>query len=306
MRDTEESPGAGAWCLVINALTIDVEEYFHPSEVQLTVDASRWDSLPSRAEYQTGRVLDLLDRHGVSATFFVLGWLAERKPQLVREIAGRGHEIGCHSYAHQLVYELTPEQFMVDTRRAIAAIQSACGRRPVAYRAPSYSITRDCLWALDALVQMGFRFDSSIYPIHHDRYGIPGFDRFAAVANTASGSITEIPIGTVKLGRNTIAPIGGGGYLRLLPYRYTAAGIRRVNTTESSPVCVYFHPWEIDPEQPRLASGLISRLRTYSGLKSMELKLDRLLRMFEFSTISAVYGGTAASGPLVMAARAAR
>lgn len=289
---------------MINALTVDVEEYFHPSEVQLTLDPARWASLPSRAEYQIGRVLDLLDRHDVSATFFVLGWLAEHQPRVVRAIADRGHEIACHSYAHQLIYQMTPAAFREDTRRAVIAIENASGRKPEAYRAPSYSITRECLWALDTLAEMGFKYDSSIYPIHHDRYGIPGFSRFAVVAETASGPITEIPIGTVRLARNTIAPIGGGGYLRLLPCRYTAAGIRRVNSTEASPVCVYFHPWELDPGQPRLASGTLSRLRTYTGLNTMEAKIDRLLDMFEFSTISDVYGSMGRRKPLVTSARA--
>ena len=276
---------------MINALTIDVEEYFHPSEVEPYVAPSSWQSLPSRVDQQISRILDVLDENDVKATFFILGWIAEHRPRIVRKIASRGHEIACHSYAHRLVYSMTPDQFRDDTKRAVAAIEDACGITACAYRAPSYSITARSLWALDILVQLGFKYDSSIYPVNHDRYGIPGFNRHAVNYQTPSGPIVEVPIGTVQLGQHTVAPIGGGGYLRLLPYCYTAAGIRRVNGTEARPVCVYFHPWEIDPEQPKLASGRIAKLRTYTGLGSMERKIARLLRTFDFSTLSAVYGG---------------
>lgn len=279
---------------MINALTIDVEEYFHPSEVQPYVVDSAWNSLPSRARPQIDRILDLLDAYDVKATFFILGWIAEHRPGIVRSIASRGHEIGCHSYAHRLVYGMTPDEFREDTNRALTAIEDACGITPVAYRAPSYSVTSGSLWALDILVELGFRFDSSIYPITHDRYGIPGFSRHAVTYRTPSGPIVEVPISTVQLAGRTVAPIGGGAYLRLLPYRYTAAGIRRANLLEVHPVCLYFHPWEIDPDQPRLASGLIARLRTYTGLRSMESKIERLLRAFEFSPLSAVYGDPSA------------
>jgi len=274
---------------MINALTVDVEEYFHPSEVQRHVCQVDWASLPSRVEHQVDRILNLFDDHRVAATFFVLGWVAERQPALTRRIVERGHDIGCHSYAHQLVYGMTPAQFREDTRRAVTAIEDACGVTPTAYRAPSYSVTSKCLWALEILVENGFVYDSSIYPIKHDRYGIPGFSRHATMLETPSGPIQEIPIGTVRLGGNTVAPIGGGGYLRMLPYRYTAAGIRRVNEEEAEPVCVYFHPWEIDPSQPTLASGVVSWLRTYTGIRGMYSKIDRLLYDFSFGTIADVY-----------------
>jgi polysaccharide deacetylase family protein (PEP-CTERM system associated) len=274
---------------VINVLTVDIEEYFHPTEVQACVGSDRWVSLPSRLQGQVRRILDLLDQHHVKATFFVLGWVAQRLPQTIRQIADAGHEIGCHSYDHQLVYNLTPKAFREDTKRALMTIEDACGRSARTYRAPSYSITMRSMWALEVLVECGFTHDSSIYPISHDRYGIPGFGRHAQTLQTPSGPILEIPIATVKLSARQVAPVGGGGYLRLLPYCYTAAGIRRVNNDESKPVCIYFHPWEIDPQQPRLASGLVSRLRTYTGLAGMEKKLNRLLAEFEFSTIASVY-----------------
>ncbi|HKE23920.1 MAG TPA: XrtA system polysaccharide deacetylase [Bryobacteraceae bacterium] len=274
---------------ISNALTIDVEEYFHPTEIQAFVDPSEWNTLLTRVEPEVHFLLDLLEQKGVSATFFILGWVADHRPGLVQMIADRGHEIGCHSYAHRLVYDLTPTQFRHDTMRAVATIADACGVTPRVYRAPSYSITRESLWALETLIECGFTHDSSIYPVTHDRYGIAGFKRHAHLLKTPSGAITEVPIATVKLANGRVAPIGGGGYLRMLPYRYTAAGIRRVNRDEQQPACIYFHPWEIDPYQPRLARGMIARLRTYTGLKAMRLKLERLLTEFSFSTLTAVY-----------------
>lgn len=272
-----------------NALSVDVEEYFHPSELRIPADAEQWSARPSRIERQIHEVLELLDRHSVSATFFILGWVAETQPALVRRIASAGHEIACHSYAHQLVYDLTPLQFREDTNRAVAAIAEACGVRPRSYRAPSYSITRRSLWALEILVQCGFTRDSSIYPIIHDRYGISGFNRFAHLLETPSGPIYEIPVATTLLNRKRIAPVAGGAYLRLLPYCYTAAGIRRLNHKEHQPACIYFHPWEIDPEQPRLTNSTISLWRTYGGLSGMRKKLDRLLKDFQFSTLSSAF-----------------
>lgn len=279
-----------------NALSIDLEEYFHPSEVQPFIAQEDWSSLPSRVEQQTYKLLELLEARRTKATFFVLGWLAERHPALLRAIASAGHEIGCHSYAHQLVYRLNPEQFRIDTLRAIAVIGQTTGAAPVLYRAPSYSITCESLWALRVLVECGFQFDSSIYPISHDRYGIPGSERHSYKIETPAGPITEVPIATVQLSRNTVVPIGGGAYLRLLPYRYTSAGIRQVNLSERRPVCIYLHPWEIDPDQPRLAVGRIARLRTYLGLKKMFGKVELLLRDFNFSTISDVFSAPYTEG----------
>ncbi len=275
---------------MINALTIDVEEYFHPTEVQaFTGGPDNWITLPSRLQRSTDRILDLLEQHNVKATFFILGWVAEQNRRLVAQIANAGHQIGCHSYAHQLVYDLTPNQFREDTKRAIGAIEDACGQSPKVYRAPSYSITAKSMWALEILLECGFTHDSSIYPISHDRYGIADFGRNLQRLETSSGPIYEIPIATAKLFNRWVTPIGGGGYLRLLPYAYTAAGIRWMNREESMPACIYFHPWEIDPQQPRLATGRVSRWRTYAGLEGMEGKLQRLLTDFQFSTIDSVY-----------------
>ena len=273
---------------MLNVLSIDVEEYFHPAEVHAPVN--KWLSLPSRVEFEVETVLELLNKHSITATFFVLGWVAEHHPRTVRQIAKAGHEIGCHSHLHRLIYDLSPKEFRRDTQRACRAIEDACGITPRAYRAPSFSITERSMWALEVLVECGFTHDSSIYPIMHDRYGIPGFGRHAQTLDTPAGSILEIPVATVVLSKRQVAPVGGGGYLRLLPYRYTAAGIRRVNEEEGKPACIYFHPWELDPDQPRLASGMVSRARTYRGLEGMTEKLERLLKEFSFSSVAIVHG----------------
>jgi polysaccharide deacetylase family protein (PEP-CTERM system associated) len=274
---------------VLNALSVDIEEYFHPSEIQAYVKEEQWAHLPSRIELQTMDVLELFAAYNVKATFFILGWIAERYPGLVRTIADAGHEIGCHSFAHQLVYRLSPEEFRSDTRKAVEVIAAATGRAVTFYRAPSYSITAESLWALDTLAELGFTYDSSIYPVVHDRYGIPGSARNAHTIKTRAGTICEVPIATVAVPGGRVLPVGGGAYLRLLPYRYTAAGIRRLNEDERQPACIYFHPWELDPDQPRIASGAIASLRTYTGLKTMRSKLIRLINEFSFSTIGKVF-----------------
>jgi polysaccharide deacetylase family protein (PEP-CTERM system associated) len=273
---------------MLNIISVDVEDYFHPTEIQSYIQIQDWETLAPRVEQGTRRTLELFARHNTRGTFFILGWVAQRYPALVREIAAAGHEIGCHSFWHRLVYDLSPEQFRQDTREAQDSIEAACGIRPRLYRAPSYSITSRSLWALDVLAELGFTHDSSIYPIPHDRYGIPGAARKAHLRQTASGSLLEVPIATVELRAGMYAPVGGGAYLRLLPYRYTAAGVRRLNN-EGMPACLYLHPWELDAEQPRLAKGWIARRRTYGGLQTMEGKLERLLSEFRFSTLSEVH-----------------
>ncbi len=274
---------------MINAISVDVEDYFHPSEVQRYVPASRWDELPPRVEAATGQVLDLFASERVRGTFFILGWVARRHPALVRRIFDAGHELGCHSFAHRLAYHLTPDEFRRDVEQAQDAIAQACGVRPRVFRAPSYSIVPKTMWALEILASMGFTHDSSIYPIVHDRYGAPGFPRHAHPVQTPAGAILEVPAATVRLPGGGVSPIGGGAYLRLLPYRYVAAGVRRVNRDEKQPVCLYFHPWELDPEQPRLARGALSRLRTYGGLAGMPGKTRRLLREFSFRPLTEVF-----------------
>jgi polysaccharide deacetylase family protein (PEP-CTERM system associated) len=272
-----------------NALSVDVEDYFHPTEMAAGVTPEQWDALPPRLEEPVDRLLETLASRGVRATFFVLGWAAQHHPAMVRRIQEAGHEVGCHSFWHRLVYHLTREEFRQDTKDAVAAIEDACGVRARLYRAPSYSITKASMWALEILAELGFTHDSSIYPVKHDRYGIEGFPRGACRLNTPAGEILEVPPATARLGRGRIAPAGGGGYLRLLPYRYTAAGLRSMNLDDGLAGCVYVHPWELDPEQPRVGRGWIARWRTYAGLKGMEQKLRRLLDDFEFAPIGAVF-----------------
>jgi len=274
---------------MVNAITVDVEECFHATEAQNVLGNTDWASFPSRIQLQVHNTLDLLQSRHVQATFFILGWVAERYPVLVREIAEAGHEIACHSYSHQLVYDLSPAEFRADTLRAVHAIEDSCGVSPKIYRAPSYSITRKSLWALEILIECGFTHDSSIVPITHDRYGMPGSSRLPHILNTPSGPIFEIPAATVELAKGKVLPIGGGGYLRLLPYRYCSAGIRRLNEHDRAAACIYFHPWELDPKLSPIPMGMIGRWRTYTGLAGMQRKIERLLEDFEFSTMSVAY-----------------
>lgn len=292
---------------MLNVLTIDVEEYFHPTELQSAVAQADWPGMPSRIRAQTDCLLELLEHYHTRATFFILGWIAERHPELVREIADAGHEIGCHSYSHRLVYSLQPDHFRQDTLLGVDAIENACAVRPLVYRAPSYSITERSMWALEVLVECGFTHDSSIYPIIHDRYGIKGFARHPVTLPTPAGHIVEIPVATARLYRTRVAPVGGGAYLRLLPYRYTAAGIRQINR-EGKSACIYLHPWELDPGQPRLAQGTLSRWRTYTGLKTVRTKLERLLNEFRFAPLTAVHpsGGVTSAHAIPAAASDAR
>ncbi|MDX2165618.1 MAG: DUF3473 domain-containing protein [Deltaproteobacteria bacterium] len=272
---------------VRNILTVDVEEYFHPNAMDAAVDPSQWDVLPRRVEQNTQRLLDVLSAHEVRATFFVLGWVAERLPRLVGEIARRGHEVACHGYAHRLVYRLGPQRFRDDVRRGRQVLEDCLGARVAGYRAASYSIVASALWALDVLIDEGFEYDSSIFPVRHDLYGIPGFPRFAVRLRRGAGEIVEIPPSTVHLvGRNW--PVAGGGYFRLLPYWVTRRAVRRLNQRDRHPAMVYVHPWELDVDQPRLPAGRLSRFRQYTNLRRTEARLQRLLREFAFAPIREV------------------
>lgn len=272
---------------ILNAMTVDVEDYFQVSAFADRVPASQWASMESRVCRNTERLLDIFERAGTHATFFVLGWVAERFPAMVKRIHNAGHELASHSYAHGLVYDATPESFAEDLRRARVAIEDAAGVKVEGYRAPSYSITRRSLWALDVLVAEGYRYDSSIYPIRHDRYGIPDWPRHIHRVKAAAGSIWELPGSTIaRLGMNL--PIGGGGYFRLLPYGWTRRGINSLNRDEGRPSIFYLHPWEIDPDQPRINAGALSRLRHYYKLDQTEARLRRLLSEFKFGRVSDV------------------
>lgn len=274
---------------MLNAFTVDVEEHFQVSAFEGVVDRSEWGSIPSRVEANTSRLIDLLAEFGVSATFFVLGWVAEKRPDLVKRIAAAGHEIGSHGYSHRLIYEQSPQEFSRELTRSRALLQEASGQPVEGHRAASFSIGRGNLWALDILGEAGFRYDSSLFPIVHDRYGFPGAPRRPYRLRTACGrELIEIPPSTVRVGRWTI-PAAGGGYLRLYPEWTTRWAIRRLNRVERIPAVVYIHPWEVDPEQPRVNGlPLRSRLRHYVGLRTTAGKIRGILRHHDFGTMGDV------------------
>lgn len=273
-----------------NALTIDVEDYFQVTAFERHIDRAKWDGIPLRVVDNTLRTLDLLDRFELKGTFFTLGWVAERCPQLAPQIVARGHEIACHGYGHELVYVIGPERFRSDIRRAKAILEDQCGVRVEGYRAPSYSITNRSLWALDILVEEGFSYDSSIFPVKHDTYGIPGAERFPHRIHTQAGPLDEFPLTTfpVKLGWKTLnLPIAGGGYLRLLPVDLIRYGMSSLNS-EQQPAVLYFHPWEIDPDQPRVKASLKSTFRHYQNLHRTQGKLSYLFRRLPFAPMREV------------------
>jgi polysaccharide deacetylase family protein (PEP-CTERM system associated) len=272
-----------------NALSFDLEDYMHVTAFSHQVDAADWDKCVSRLEHNSDKLLGILDASSCVATFFILGWVAKRFPKVIKHIADAGHEIACHSMWHRLVYKMTLEEFRSDTREAKAVLEDVSGKVVCGYRAPSFSITKDCWWAFDILGELGFKYDSSIFPIRHPNYGLPQGSRFPFAVQTSTGTVVEFPLPTLDLGAMR-APFGGGAYLRILPYSYTRWAINHFNQRESAPVCVYLHPWEIDVEQPRLKAGLTARVRHYSGLRGAENKLRKLLSDFEFVPLNALVG----------------
>lgn len=269
--------------LTSNYLTIDVEDYFQVAAFEKLVQPTSWGGYASRVERNTAVLLALLARYGVKATFFIVGWTAEQHPELVRAITAEGHEIGCHSYQHQKIYTLTPEEFRQDTKKAKEILEDISGRPVVGYRAPTYSITKKSLWALDILEDLGFQWDSSIFPIMHDNYGIPDAPRFEY--QLPGRNMKEYPISTALIFGQKI-PIAGGGYFRLFPYWLTKTALRSINRKENKPFVFYLHPWEVDPEQPRFdQAGWKSRFRHYHNLKKTEKRFEQLLQDFQFQPI---------------------
>lgn len=303
---------------VMNALSCDLEDYFQVQDCEGVIARDAWAALPSRLEASTELVLALLDEGGVKGTFFVLGWNAERHAGLVRRIAAAGHEIASHGYEHKMIFEQTPDEFRQDVTRSKALLEDLTGRAVLGYRAPTFSITERSRWAIGILAEAGYRYDSSIFPIRHDRYGIPSAPRFLHELNgtekggpedegrgregheaqgleTAAGrsalrtphsALVEFPPTTLRvLGCNV--PVAGGGYLRLFPARLILAALRRVNR-QRHPAILYFHPWELDPGQPRLPLPRMSRFRHYVGLRRTAAKLRLLLRRLPFTAAAAV------------------
>jgi polysaccharide deacetylase family protein (PEP-CTERM system associated) len=275
---------------IVNAMTIDVEDYFHVSVFDGVVPRAQWNSLETRVCANTERLLALFEAHRVQATFFVLGWVAERLPHLVPLIAAGGHEIASHGYAHRLIYDQTPAAFREDVRRAKGLLEGQAGAPVRGYRAPSYSVTPRSLWALDILIEQGYSYDSSIFPIRHDRYGIPLSPRHPFVLERHGRTLVEVPGSTTRIGPVNL-PIGGGGYFRILPYGWTKWGIQRVNRLEGRPAIFYLHPWEIDPDQPTLRTSALGRFRHYRNLHDTERRLKRLLGDFRFGPMLSVING---------------
>lgn len=272
----------------VNALTIDVEDYFHVSNFASIIPHKNWKNYKLRVAENTKKILAILDEYNTKATFFVLGWIAERIPEVIHEIFEKGHEIASHGYTHQVLYELSPYWFRIDAARSKHILEEITGCPVNGYRAPSFSITNKTLWALKILLEEGYKYDSSIFPIqNHDRYGMPDANPFLHMIKLGEkDTLVEFPLSTTKLlGRRF--PIAGGGYLRLFPYAFMKWGIRSINN-QGFPAIVYLHPWELDTQQPRVMVDWATRFRHYGNISKTEGKLRRLLKDFKFSTIQSV------------------
>ena len=266
----------------INAFSIDVEDYFQVAALAPAIPRESWPDRESRVERNTDRILALLEERGIRGTFFVLGWIAERHPALVRRIAAAGHEIASHGYSHQLIYTQSEAEFRAETVRSKHLLEDLSGAEVQGYRAASFSITRRSLWALDVLAELGFRYDSSIFPIRHDRYGIPGASEEPGPVTAPSGAtLIEFPMSAARW-CGVRVPVSGGGYFRLLPFPVTRWGLRQINAL-GRPFTFYLHPWELDPDQPRVAVSGLSRFRHYTNLHCCEGRLRRLLAEFSFA-----------------------
>ncbi len=271
---------------ITNALTIDVEDYFQVSAMVPYIRRSEWDTRECRVEHNVDRILALLDRHGTRATFFTLGWVAERYPQLVKRIVAQGHELASHGYGHERASDLSRADFLHDIQHAKQLLEDIGGVAVQGYRAPSFSIGTGNLWAFDCLREAGYRYSSSIYPIKHDHYGMPDAPRFA---HTVANGLLEVPVTTLRMnGRNW--PSSGGGYFRLLPYALSRWMIGKVNADDRKPAIFYFHPWEIDHDQPRVAGiDLKTRFRHYVNIDRMERRLDGLLGDFRWGRMDEIF-----------------
>lgn len=273
-------------CGSVHCLSFDVEEHFQVSAFETPLRRQNWGHYESRVERNTDKILEFIECRGVRATFFILGWVAERCPRLVRRIASGGHEIASHGYSHELVTSQSPQRFREDIRKTKAMLESLTGQLVFGYRAPSFSITKDSLWALSILSEEGYAYDTSIVPIFHDRYGMPKAPSVVHQVRTESGIIWEIPPSTVSICGVRI-PIGGGGYFRIFPYGLFRALFRKAEVTDA-PLVTYFHPWEVDPDQPRMEGSWLSRFRHYTNLHRTQERLSRFLTDFAFAPIKEV------------------
>lgn len=270
-----------------NAFTVDVEDYFQVSAMAPYISRDEWDARECRVERNIDRILALLDKHGVKGTFFTLGWIADRYPQLVRRISDLGHELASHGYGHERASSLSPDAFLADVRLAKLVLEDLSGRAVIGYRAPSFSIGKGNLWAYEMLGEAGYRYSSSIFPIRHDHYGMPDAPRF--MHHRDEVDIVEIPATTVRFGGRNF-PASGGGYFRLLPYAVSRSMFRRVNEIDGQAAVFYCHPWEVDPEQPRVSGiNFKTRFRHYVNLGRMEGRLNRLLGDFSWGRMDEVH-----------------
>jgi polysaccharide deacetylase family protein (PEP-CTERM system associated) len=278
---------------IANALTVDVEDYFQVSALAPHIARADWERIPCRVERNVETILSLFAESGARATFFTLGWIAERYPGLVKRIVAQGHELASHGYGHLRIHEQTPAEFTQDISRAKALLEDLAGTEVKGYRAPSFSIGQRTLWAFERIAQAGYRYSSSVYPVRHDLYGMPDAPRFPY---RPRAELLEIPVTTAAvLNRNL--PAGGGGYFRLLPYALSRALMRRVNDVDRRPCVFYFHPWEIDPAQPRVpGTGLKTRFRHYVNLRRTEPRLRRLLSDFRWRRMDEVFLAPEAAG----------
>jgi polysaccharide deacetylase family protein (PEP-CTERM system associated) len=269
----------------LNAFTVDVEDYFHVTALSSVITPDSWDTRELRVERSIEKLLEILGEHNARGTFFVLGWLAERKPTLVHRIAAAGHEVACHGYSHTLLYRQSPREFREETIRAKSILEDTLGQAVRGYRAASFSVTRASLWALDVLIDAGFRYDSSIFPIHHDVYGMPGATPEPHRASAPSGrTIAEFPMSAANF-LGVQVPVSGGGYFRILPYWVTRAGLKQINQRRNRPFAFYMHPWELDAGQPRIRVGAFSRFRHYTNLEHYDARLRRVLTDFAFTSM---------------------
>ncbi|MDP1768798.1 MAG: DUF3473 domain-containing protein [Nitrospirota bacterium] len=267
----------------VHALSFDVEEHFQVAAFWSTMRRRQWDNYESRVERNVEKILSILSTHGVHATFFVLGWVAQKHPELVRTIASYGHEIASHGFGHELITSQTPGLFREDVRNSKDILENIIGGPVHGYRAPSFTITSETKWALPILVEEGYVYDSSIFPIQHDRYGMPGANPWCHLLETQAGALWEVPPSTLRMGPIRL-PIAGGGYFRLYPYQILRSFLTRA-ATEEQPLVMYFHPWELDPDQPRMEGSLVSKFRHYLNLRKTESRLQQLVKDFRFASI---------------------
>ena len=288
MSVTPKVPQAGG---LLNAFSIDVEDYFQVAALASAISRESWPTQEYRVERNTEVILNLLAERGIHGTFFILGWVAEKSPRLVKQIAAAGHEVACHGYSHQLIYNQTQEVFREETFRAKGFLEDTIGVAVTGYRAASFSITRDSLWALDTLIDAGFEYDSSVFPIRHDRYGIPGASPdLGKISAPSKRTLVEFPMSAAKFGGVQV-PVSGGGYFRILPYWVTRAGLKQINEQAGRPFTFYLHPWEVDPGQPRVKVKAFSRFRHYTNLHVCEQRLRKVLSDFRFGTMREVLEG---------------